>query len=193
MTRASAGPARGRPRRTELDDVILDACFAVLSDGGYARMSVDAVARRAGVTRPTVYRRFPSKEELAVAALSRAQRGIVDLPDSGDVRHDLGAQLRSLRQTLTRPNGMAIIGSMLVEEHSTPALLAGFRTQVVEPRRAPIRRIFARLGRDEAVTEAMVDLLVGSCYARYVAGVPMTDEWVDAVVDLVVSGPAPRE
>lgn len=153
-------------------------------------MSVDAVARRAGVTRPTIYRRWPAKEELAVSALSRAQAGIVDLPDTGDVRHDLTAQLRSLRQTLTRPHGMAVIGSMLAEEHTCPALLAGFRVQVVAPRRAPIHRILARLGRGEPATEAAVDLLVGACYAAYVAGGDMSDAWVDTVVDLLVGGPA---
>ncbi|MDT7581517.1 MAG: hypothetical protein QOK35_2781, partial [Pseudonocardiales bacterium] len=137
MTSATAPAPRGRPRRAELDDAILDACFAVLSAVGYAGMSIDAVARRAGVTRPTIYRRWPGKQELVIAALSRAQAGIVDLPDTGDVRHDLVAQLRSLRQTLTRPHGMAVIGSMLAEEHTAPALLAGFRDQVVAQRRAP--------------------------------------------------------
>jgi AcrR family transcriptional regulator len=190
VSSATAPPPRGRPRRAELDDAILDACFAVLSAVGYARMSVDAVARRAGVTRPTVYRRWSGKEELAIAALSRAQAGIVDLPDTGDVRHDLVAQLRSLRQTLTRPHGMAIIGSMLAEEHTSPALLAGFRAQVVAQRRAPIHRILARLGRGEPATEAAVDLLVGACYAAYVAGGGMSDAWVDTVVDLLVGGPA---
>ena len=189
MTSASAPAPRGRPRRAELDDAILDACFAVLSAVGYARMSIDAVARRAGVTRPTVYRRWPGKEELTIAALSRAQAGIVDLPDTGDVRHDLTAQLRSLRQTLTRPHGMAVIGSMLAEEHTAPALLAGFRTQVVAQRRAPIHRILARLGRGEEATEAAVDLLVGACYAAYVAGGPMSDDWVDTVVDLLLGAP----
>ena len=192
MTRTSAGPPRGRPRRSEIDDAILDACFAVLGSVGYARMSLDAVARHAGVTRPTIYRRFDGKEDLVIAALSRAQRGIVDLPDTGDVRNDLVAQLRSLRQTLTRPNGMAVIGSMLAEEHSSPALLAGFRAEVVGPRRAPARRVLARLGRDEEEVETMVDLLFGACYARYVAGEPMTDAWVDAVVDLLLGGVSAR-
>ena len=192
MGPATASTPRGRPRRAELDDVILDACFAVMSAVGYAGMSVDAVARRAGVSRPTVYRRWPGKEELAVAALSRAQSGIDELPDTGDVRGDLTAQLRSLRQTLTRPHGMAVIGSMLAEEHTAPALLAGFRDRVVAARRAPIHRILARLGHGEPATEALVDLLVGSCYARYVAGAPMTDDWVTTVVDLLLRAGSPR-
>lgn len=193
MAPATARGARGRPRREGLDDAILDACFAVMSAVGYAGMSVDTVARRAGVTRPTIYRRWHGKEELAVAALSRAQGGIVDLPDTGDVRVDLTAQLRSLCQTLTRPHGMAVIGSVLAEEHTAPALLAGFRDQVVAPRRAPIHRILDRLGHGEPTTEALADLLVGSCYARYVAGAPMSDEWVTAVVDILLRAPAPPE
>ena len=181
----------GRPRALDADERILDACFAVMSELGYARMSVVDVARRAEVTRPTVYRRWATKEELAVAALERAQAGIVELPDTGDLRGDLVAHLRSLHQTLTRPNGMAIIGTMLAEEFTTPALLAGFREHVVPPRRRHLRAVLARAQQGGRLSPAadldlLVDLAVGACYARYVSGTRFEGGWADAVAETLI-------
>jgi AcrR family transcriptional regulator len=177
----------------EKHEQILDACFDLLSDVGYARMSIDAVARRAGVTRPTVYRRWPSKEALAVAALERAQSGIDQLPETEDAAADLVVHLRSLHQTLSRPNGMAIIGTMLAEEHTTPALLDGFRRHVVSPRRAPLRRLIGRAAplADDDTQDLLVDLLVGAFYARYVAGTPFPTDWAERTVRAVLTGHRP--
>lgn len=193
MNGAQRGAVRGRPRRPEADEAILQAAFEILSLAGFARMSIDAVARRAEVTRPMVYRRWATKEALAVAALAHAQEGIADLPDSGNTRADLIAHLRSLQQTLFRPFGMAIIGSMLAEEQSTPSLLKGFRLLVVEPRRQPIRDILSRMRVDGVAlslesVELATDALVGACYARYISGRPLPNGWAEMIVDLIMSG-----
>ena len=60
----------GRPRNVSTDDAILEAAALRLSRDGYERTSIDLVARDAGVTRPTVYRRWPSKDELVIAAVA---------------------------------------------------------------------------------------------------------------------------
>jgi AcrR family transcriptional regulator len=174
--------ARGRPREHDVDGRILDTCFTVLGEVGYSRMSVVDVAARAGVTRPTVYRRWPNKEDLAVAALDRAQSGIVQLPNSGRLLEDLREHLRSLADTLRRPNGMAIIGTMLAEEVSTPAPIEGFRARVVSPRRRLMREVLLR-ARDigeldaDADLDLLVDLGVGACYARCISGEDFGDDW----------------
>ena len=192
-TSGRAGRRRGRPRQRHTDERILTACFEALGDAGYARLSVDMVARRAGVTRPTVYRRWSTKEELVVAALDRAQSGIVELPDTGDLEADLAEHLRSLHQTLSRPHGMAIIGTMLAEEHTTPALLDGFRRVVVSARRAAMLRLFrrARPDADPGQHELLVDLAVGAFYARYVAGHPFPTDWPQRTAAAVVRAAGP--
>jgi AcrR family transcriptional regulator len=179
---------RGRPTDPLLDDQILDACFSLLSEVGYARLSVEAVAGRAGVTRPTVYRRWASKQNLVVASLARAQSGIEQLPDTGDLERDLVAHLRSLHQTLSRPFGMAIIGTMLAEEHTTPELLAGFRDKVVKDRRAAFQGLFRRAdpGADDERLTLLVDLAVGAFYARYIAGQPFGADWAEQVAVHIV-------
>jgi AcrR family transcriptional regulator len=171
-----------------LDRRILDACFDVLSEVGYARLSVEAVALRAGVTRPTVYRRWATKQDLVVSSLARAQSGIVQLPDTGDLEGDLVAHLRSLHQTLSRPFGMAIIGTMLAEEHTTPELLEGFREHVVKDRRAAFLGLFRRAApsANEEDLTLLVDLAVGAFYARYVAGQPFSADWAERVASCIV-------
>ena len=106
----------------------------VMARSGYAGMSIEEVAAEAGVSRPTIYLRYPGKAELATAALaSYRDRGRPQ--ETGDTRADLVARLRHFRRGVERPFGMAMIGSVLAEEHATPELLALFRERVVEPRR----------------------------------------------------------
>jgi len=110
---------RGRPRTAGLDEAILGAALDEMSRVGYARMSVDAVAQRAGTTKPTVYTRYSSKAALATAALESMRRRTPRRP-TGDARADLVAELTLFRQGALRPHGMSMLGAVLAEEHETP-------------------------------------------------------------------------
>ena len=118
---AARGP--GRPRSEQVDDAILAAARA---ERGYARMTIDAVAARAGVSKPTIYLRHPTKADLATAAIASMRVQPRPAP-TDDVRADLIAHLRLLRAGLERPNGMTMLGTVLAEESDTPELLALFR------------------------------------------------------------------
>jgi AcrR family transcriptional regulator len=182
----------GRPRSTAVDEAILAAARAELAERGYARMSVDAVAARAGVSRPTVYLRHPTKAELATAAIASMRVQPRPAP-SDDVRADLVAHLRLLRAGLERPYGMAMLGTMLAEEHDTPELLKLFRERLVEPRRRELRAVLeAARARGELLDGANVDVavnaLVGALLARYLAGDTLGGRFVTTVVDTVLDG-----
>ena len=110
---------------------------------GYARMSVDAVAAEAGVSKPTLYLRYPSKAALATAALAHVREQTAPR-ETGDTRADLVALLRHFRAGVERPFGMAMIGTVLAEEHHTPELFAEFRGRLVEPRREMLRALLER-------------------------------------------------
>ena len=84
----------GRPRSPALDRAILDAAVHLLSTQGYARMSMDAVAARAGVSKATIYLRYAGKADLATAAIAHLRETGRPEP-TGDLRADLLAQLRS--------------------------------------------------------------------------------------------------
>lgn len=185
--------SRGRPRSPKLDEAILEAALWLMARGGYARMSVDAVAARAGVTKPTIYLRYPGgKVELATAALAFARdRSAVD--ETGNTRADLVAQLESFRRGVERPFGMSMIGTILAEEHHTPELLSRFREHLVEPRRARFRAVLDRAReqgelRPGVDIEIAVAMLVGAFYAGYLSGRPFPPHWAETAVDTILDG-----
>src|SRR5436190_8711493 len=93
----------GRPRSPECDHAILDAALAEYAANGLDGMSVDAVAARAGVSKATIYRRYPSKAMLVAAAALKAADEQAPIADTGSVRGDLTTALRNLRRLLDDP------------------------------------------------------------------------------------------
>lgn len=183
---------RGRPRSPEVDLGILRAAMRVMARKGYAGMTIDEVAAEARVSRPTIYLRYPGKAELATAALA-AYRDLGRPDETGDTRADLISRLRHFRKGIERPFGMAMLGSILTEEHSTPELLALWRERLVKPRRAELREVLEHARergelREGGDVEAAVNMLIGSYYAQYLAGNPFPDDWPEAVVDAVLAG-----
>jgi AcrR family transcriptional regulator len=188
---------RGRPRSPEVGEGILRAAMKVMARSGYAGMSIEEVAAEAGVSRPTIYLRYPGKAELATAALaSYRDRGTPD--ETGDTHADLVARLRHFRRGVERAFGMAMIGSVLAEEHATPELLSLFRERIVEPRRRELSEVLEHARergelREEANAGAAVNMLIGSYYAQYLSGDPFPDGWPEAVVGTILEGLNERE
>src|SRR5215470_6552141 len=183
---------RGRPRSSTIDEAVLQAAFRLMAEHGYARTSIDAIAAAAQVTKPSIYLRFPGgKAEVATTALAYA-RDRRTVPETGETRADLIAHVRYFRTGVSRPFGMAMVGTVLAEEHDTPQLLAFFRKHVIEPRRVMLRAVLAR-ARDrgelphQADIEMGAQMLVGVYYAQYLAGTPFRDGWDERVVDLVLA------
>ena len=95
----TGAPARRR-RGDELEDALLAAAWAELQAGGYAALTYDAVAARAGTSKPVLYRRWPSKADLVVAAMHHA--GLFarrELPDTGTLRSDVLESLRNFNDS----------------------------------------------------------------------------------------------
>lgn len=183
--------APGRPRQPQTDERILDAALRLMAQQGFVRMSMEMVAAEAGVTKPTIYRRWPSKIELAMAAL--VAYCDVTLPAIvGDTRTDLIAEMEHFRHAILRPNGMSLLGTVLAEEHETPELLAAFRKYLVTPRRQRLTAILtAAQTRGEVSADAdiglAVNMLVGALYAQYLAATPFAEDWSSRVVDAVLA------
>ena len=179
---------RGRPRSTEHDDAILDAAVCLMREVGYARMSMEAVAAAAGVSKPTLYLRYAGKAELVVAAHERVR--IRDAPaPTGDLRADLVAQLRHLHDVFARL-GMSVVGVCLAEEDGLPDLIAALRARSVEPGRQMMRDAIAGAAARgelppgaEADAETAIEMAIGAYYARYIAGRPFDEGWPERVAD----------
>lgn len=196
MSRRTAAPAparRGRPRSTDADDAILDATVRQLADVGYHRLSLEGVAAAASVGKPTLYRRWPTKADLVMAALARG----IDIertpPADADTETALVLLLRTLRERLLRPNAMALVGTLLAEEAQTPELIALFRERVWGRRAAMARDILARGKargdvRADADVEAVVGMLIGAIYAQYLSGARVPRTWPERTVAVVLRG-----
>lgn len=187
---------RGRPRNVETERRIVQIALERLSEEGYSRMSLDDIALRAGVSKPTIYRRWKGKADLATAAIRTLQIAEPTVA-TGSPRGDLVGILCNFRRSLLRPNGLALIGTVLAEESHTPELLRYFRQRIVAPRRRMLRVVLdhaaaegqLRRGVDPRTAAA---LLIGAFYAKYLAGPRIPSRFPEEIVRLVWDGIARR-
>ncbi len=188
-------PRRGRPRSEKARNAILDAAAGLLLAHGLESVSMDEVAERAGVSKATIYRWWPTKETLALEALYHEWDTARPSPrDTGSLRGDLLSLLRPwVRRVRARPYGR-VIAALITEANTDPQFAEQYLARFVEPRRKPARALFARaIERGEIQTETNVevalDLIYGPIYHRLLHGHgPLTDRFVQAVVDSALSG-----
>ena len=175
----------GRPRDPALDQAILAAAGRQLGELSYARMSLESVAAAAGTTVPSLRRRYRNKAELVAAVIGSLR--VQEPPESAaSPRAHALAILENFHSNLRATPALAILGSLLAEEQRHPELLDLFKTRIVEPRRALLRRALAAGDLpDPADLDALASMLIGSFYGRYVtiAGIP--DDWPDRVLSTI--------
>jgi AcrR family transcriptional regulator len=193
------GRQRGRPRSETARTAILDAAAELLLNHGLPAVSMDAVAHRAGVSKATIYRWWPTKETLALDALYTEWTAARPAPrDTGSLRGDLLSLLRPwARLAVNRPYGR-VIGALITEAQTDPDFAKEYHDRVVEPRRDQARAILHRAAdRGELPTDTKVevalDLLFGPLYHRLLHGhAPLNDRFVTNVIDMALSGILPR-
>jgi AcrR family transcriptional regulator len=195
------GPApRGRPRSEKARLAVLAAAADLLLEDGLAAVSMDAVAARAGVSKATIYRWWPTKETLALDALYQEWAAVPPPRDTGSLRGDLLSLLRPwVRLAGGRPYGRAI-AALVSEAQADPEFGREYRARFVEPRREQARVILRRaVERGEIPagtrTEVALDLLYGPVYHRLLHGhAPLNDRFIRDVIDTTLGGimpPAP--
>jgi AcrR family transcriptional regulator len=190
---------RGRPRSEKAQKAILAAAIELLLEQGLHATSMDAVARRAGVSKATIYRWWPSKELLALDALATEWQvtGPAITRDTGSLRGDLLARLRPwLRQLRDKPYGRVVAG--LVATAQADAEFAElYLERFVRPRRDAMRPILLRaIDRGEIPRsvdlEIALDLIYGPIYHRMLHGhAPLDERFARNVVDTILAGIAP--
>lgn len=187
--------APGRPRDGSIDDRVLAVAAAHLARHGYDGMSVVAVAEEAGTTRQALYRRWPSKADLATASIA-ALAAFDRQPPTGDAYSDLLRELRSFQRGVSRPDGLSMVGTML-HAGTDPELVRLYRERIVAPRRAALRQILEdAVASGELPPDADLDvataMLTGNWYARALAGDAPPRRWAERTVELVWRGLAGR-
>jgi AcrR family transcriptional regulator len=196
---AETNHPRGRPRSEKARQAILGTAMEILLEQGLHPMSMDDVARRAGVSKATIYRWWPSKERLALDALAAewASNEPSDKGDTGTLRGDLLARFRPwVRQLNRRPYARVVAG--LVAAAQTDAEFADlYRQHFIQPRRDATRSLLVRArdrGEIAADTdlEVTLDLLYGPIYHRILHGhAPLTERFARQVIDAVIAAMSP--
>jgi AcrR family transcriptional regulator len=174
-----------------VDERIQSATLAVLREHGYAALSMEGVAADAGVAKTTIYRRFRNKADLATAALAAH----APAPPTPDDATDTRAAIREFLEAFAdrfEAMGLDVLGSMLAEPD--PELLELHRSRVVAPRAGMAAELLRR-GQERGEVRADVDprlaveMLVGSFFARHIAGREMSPRaWADEALATLWDG-----
>ena len=182
---------RGRPRSQASEDAILDATLELLSAGGYRDVTVEAIALRAGASKSTIYRRWPTKENLVIAAFARSP--LLHAPARGDVCAQLSATIAQFARYMQETPLGAVLPVLVAERGRNPALDQALQP-LVRQRREPLGDIItAAIARGELPPgidiELTQDLLMGPVLQRImVMGKRVDRRFIDAVVRNVCGG-----
>lgn len=193
VTEPQPKPRPGRPRSDAAHRAILLAFRDVLAEVGFADVHLEHVAARAGVGKATIYRRWSSKEDLALELLSELAGPHIAVADEGDTRAELlAAVVNPMRAVTDTPFG-PVIRALISQLAIDPRLRDPFRANVVGARRTEVARLIGRgieRGdlRPDADADVATELLVGPVYFRLMFGGELTLAFANRVVDSVLRG-----
>ncbi len=148
-------PARARRYGAELEDAILRAAAEELTESGYAGLTMDRVACRAGTNKNTIYRRWPSRAALGIAAYRQLAAPTAPSPDTGELRGDALELLRRTNRNWSSPTG-GILRALLAAARDDPQLLTQIQERSADAGSAAWLAILARaVARGEAPADAL--------------------------------------
>ena len=191
-THRQNGAQRGRPRDPQIDAALQAATIDALDEVGYARLMLEDVARRAGTTKPALYRRWSSRQRLVLAALA-PRLGEIRAPDTGCTLCDLDECLKLFVAAFGRlsPN---VLGPLFADCSADEDLRAAFMAALFDPPRAAVKETLERAYergdlRDGVDRELILDLLGSLVHYRVLFGhAPTSDREIERVVESLLGG-----
>lgn len=186
----------GRPRGHFVVDAVLDATMTELADGGPDALSIDRVAHRAEVNKTTIYRRWPTRDDLVVACLERVLDQATELPDTGSLRGDLLQLLALTAGLLETTAGRALVRAAIADS-AAPAITELARRNLRDGLTRPALTLIERARHrgewsTSAPPEPGIFMLVGALLHRALLERAPTDQtWRETVVDLLLQGLRP--
>jgi AcrR family transcriptional regulator len=187
----------GRPRSEQAEQALLEATIEAIGERGIDGVRCEDVAARAGVGKATLYRRWPGKEDLLIAAFGALKRPLPE-PRGDCVRDDLIAMLEVVAADAADPRYAQHYALLHSEGERYPRLVALYKERVVEPRREAMRSVLRRGAangelRPDLDVEVAVLALTGAVIARGKHDASPADPgFPTRVVDEVLRGIAAR-
>ncbi|WP_017298220.1 TetR/AcrR family transcriptional regulator [Nodosilinea nodulosa] len=186
----------GRPRSAKSHQAMLKATLDLLAEVGFATMSIEAIAARAGVGKTTIYRRYSSKEELVADAIESIREEVL-LPDAGSLWADIDALIENAAQITLTPLGRQSVAMIIGSATSHPTFAQIYWTKYLEPRRQTFAAVIDRAkARDEVASDLdpglVFDAMSGiMLYATIFP--PAAETWQDYVrraLELILAPPS---
>jgi AcrR family transcriptional regulator len=172
---------------------VLHAADDLLVERGYAGVTIEGIAARAGVAKQTIYRWWPSKFEILMDTFLEDAAGALQIPDTGQVDEDLRQHLRQVATFLTdEPAGRVMLALIGQAQHDA-AVARTFQQRFVDERRALDRTILERgvaRGdlRGDTDLDLVIDMIYGPVYHRVLlTGLPVDDRFIDGLVSNVMA------
>ena len=200
----NGAPGPGRPRDVDADRRILRACVELLTEVGAEATTMSAIIERSGVARATVYRRWPNREALLIAAL-RELKGRGPVPFSGDLATDIARSADQARHILAEERFRSILPLLardLVERPGRGGREGSATFHRVAPNHRRLANVYEELAagaglRADVDGELVSDIVIGAQLARLLStGRPPSKRMTDQLVEVVLAGlrvPDPAE
>ncbi|MET8224358.1 TetR/AcrR family transcriptional regulator [Streptomyces sp. NPDC004082] len=190
--------SRGRPRSEAVERAIIEGVMKLLEEGvPLGEVSIERVARTAGVGKATIYRRWRGKEELFVDVLRAAEPPEPELPGTS-MRDDLVVLVEALRRRGLVNRSSAILHNVYAQMKSSPRVWAAYHAMVIEPRRRLAFEVLRRGQlsgelRDDVDVELLNDIVVGPMLVRALMRpeAELPDGLAEQIVDTVLAGLRP--
>jgi AcrR family transcriptional regulator len=189
-----ATETRGRRRSERSHHAIIAATQELLLERGYANVTIEGIAARAGVGKQTIYRWWPSRAALVLEAYLAGEEAVRPPAASRSARDDVRALLGWLIAVLAEPTGGPVVAGLISDLQHDADLAEGFRRDVVPARRqgmlAALERARARGEiREDADLELAVDALHGAVFYRLLlSGEPLDEAFADRLADQTLAG-----
>jgi AcrR family transcriptional regulator len=185
--------APGRPRSERAHRAILRAANELLESDGFAAVTVEAIAERAGVSKATIYRWWPNRAAVVMDGFLSIVSSEVPFPHTGHAREDIRIHMRRLAEAFGGKMGRTV-AALIAEGQADPELAEALRSRWLSIRRTEAREIL-ELGiergelRDDIDPEVAVDVLYGPIYYRMLVGhAPLDGDFADALADHAFAG-----
>jgi AcrR family transcriptional regulator len=198
-TPVDAPRRRGRPRRAEARDTILNATLELLAERGFHATTMDSIAERAGVGKNTIYRRWPAKDDLVIDAFLHFTADLHLRAGPGDdVYASLLEHARSAGRLYADPLASRLISRLLGELQRDTAFADAYADRVVRPLREPVVALLVRARergelRAKADPELIADMLIGPGFLHmlFAFALPQANSgYPDALLDAIWHGVA---